>query len=199
MESNIREPEYFSNDALSEPHFEEEATIASARPVVPLEEIRAETNSKRRLALGLSVLVSLALGALGATFIYKLRNNKPASAIVEAAVSGAAAKSQDVVEEAPPVQEPTGGLAAEAARPAEIEIERETIPAAAKPNRVQAKRQTAPVPQIDDEEMRREERIEARRMRRRAERQAEREARRDRKRGDDLLRIREIFEGSRRP
>ena len=68
-------------------------------------------------------------------------------------------------------------------------------------NQTASKRRGKPlqVPQIDDEEMRREERIEARRLRRRAERQAEREARRDRRRGDDLLRIREIFEGSRRP
>ena len=73
MESNITEPEHFSNDALTEPHFDEEATMLSARPVVPLEEIRAETNSRRRLAFGLSILVALVIGALGATLIYKHR------------------------------------------------------------------------------------------------------------------------------
>jgi hypothetical protein len=60
--------------------------------------------------------------------------------------------------------------------------------------------QNAAVYQLDEKELRRAERMEERRLKRAADREAKREAR-GRKSGssDDLLRIREIFEGSPRP
>src|SRR6185503_1327272 len=50
----------------------------------------------------------------------------------------------------------------------------------------------------DERELRRAERIEARQMRRRAEWEDMKEARRQRRHSEDLLRIRDIFEGPRR-
>ncbi len=197
MEFNIAEQQHFSNDSLSEPHFDQEATVAAARPVVPIQEIKAEKLSRSRLAFGLTILASVVIGALGATLIYKQRNRQPASAIVETAVTGVGANSQDAAIETQAAEIQTENVPQDADVSADVESE--TSPAAQKPNAVKIKRQTVSVPQVDETETLRSERIEARRLRRRAEREAEREARRDRKRGDDLLRIREIFEGTRRP
>ena len=72
MESDITSQGYFNGDLqLAEPHFDEEATLLSARPVVPLEEIMVEARSRRRLVIGLAMVGSLVMGALGATLIYK--------------------------------------------------------------------------------------------------------------------------------
>lgn len=196
MELNITEQQYLAtesqDESLSEPHFVEKATIASARPVVPLEEIRAEAVSRKRLVFGLSLLASLVLGALSATFVYKQRNSKPASAIVEGAVSGSGAKSQDLAFDDGAVGDTTEDLAraedrVEVAEPAPKQpVVRYRTPAKAT--------DTA----LDQKEIHRRERQEARRLRR-AERLAERDGLGRRRSTDDVLRIREIFEGARRP
>ena len=196
MELNITEQQHLANESagesLSEPHFVEEATVASARPVVPLEEIRAEAVSRKRLVFGLSMLASLVLGVLSATLVYKQRTSTPASAIVEGAVSGSGAKSQDLAFDDGAVGDTTEDLAraedrVEAAEPATKQpVVRYRTPAKVI--------DTTP----DQEEIHRRERQEARRLRR-AERLAERDRLSRRRPTDDVLRIREIFEGSRRP
>src|SRR4029077_18052992 len=90
MESNIINEEYFEDAGpLSEPHFDEEATLLSARPVVPLEEIKAEERSQKRLIVGLAMACSLTMGALATTLIYKQRGQAQ-SAAINTAVPGAA-------------------------------------------------------------------------------------------------------------
>ena len=96
MESNNSEQPYLADDSLSEPHFDEEATVASARPVVPLEKIRAASTSRKRITFGLSILAALIIGALGATFVYKQRNPNPDTAIVDSAVTETDAKPEDL-------------------------------------------------------------------------------------------------------
>lgn len=207
MESNITEQEYFASDSLTEPHFDEDATIAAARPVVPLEEIKAQPN-RRRLAFGLSLLASIIIGALGGTFIYKQRHSKPAAEIVDLAIagSGAQATSQEISEqpttEALAQEEPTSGATAGEAETSQPIISNR------KPARTIAQREpTSGADSISQEEsISREDRKEARRLarienrrERRTARQDEREAWGRRRSSDDLLRIREIFEGPRRP
>src|SRR5882724_7342546 len=94
MESNIKNQRSSGADLhLAEPHFDEEATLLSARPVVPLCEVR-ETRSGRRLALGLAMAISVMAGALGATLIYKQSGQKQATGIVETATEVSEPKAQ---------------------------------------------------------------------------------------------------------
>lgn len=186
MESNITDQQYLAADLqLSEPHFDEEATVLSARPVVPLHEVRTGARSSRRLGFGLAILVALLVGAFGATLIYQQRGQKEEEAIAEPASS----ISEPAVQEGP-VAGASGsavdlnGSAPSFAVNTDAGTTRPPLYAPAQENK---------------REMRRAERIEARRERE-AERQTNRDARGHKNQpSDDLLRIREIFEGSRRP
>lgn len=57
---------------LSEPHFDDEATVLSARRVVPLDQLRDTTRSRRRLVVALAVTSTLLLGVLGGVFYAQL-------------------------------------------------------------------------------------------------------------------------------
>src|SRR5687768_6809505 len=90
MESNRRERELSRvKVVLDEPHFDE-ATLLSARPVVPLHAVKAESSLDRRWALGLAIVVALLIGAFGATLVYKLRGQKQSTSITEGADSSQA-------------------------------------------------------------------------------------------------------------
>lgn len=202
MESNIEHREYFvSGLPLDEPHFDEEATLLSAQPVVPLQEIKADERSKKRLLFGLALACSLGLGALGAKLVYKQRTQEPSTEVVNQAASGAAGINFD---------EPVGGNA-ESVAGAATGIAPETDTETAVPTKplsspsrrvalVETKRKT-PIPrQIEERESTWDDRFSERRLRRISERQTLRESRRRQRRSaDDLLRIREIFEGPSRP
>lgn len=187
MESNIKNQQSSGADLhLSEPHFDEEATLLSARPVVPLRDVRPETRSGRRLALGLAMAVSVMAGALGATLIYRQRDQKQGTGIVETAtavtepkapLSGAGGAISESPASAPSMSENLNDVATREVRSAGDITHRQ-----------------------DERAMRRAERMEARRLRRDAEREAKRETRGHKGQSSrDLLRIREIFEGSPRP
>jgi len=187
MESNIKNQQSSGTDLhLSEPHFDEEATLLSARPVVPLRDVTPETRSGRRLALGLAMAVSVMAGALGATLIYKQRGQKPATGIVETATA--------VPESKTPLSG-AGGAISES--PASVPSMSENLNDVA----TREVRSAGDITHRQDEmAMRRAERMEARRLRRDAEREAKRETRSHKGQSSrDLLRIREIFEGSPRP
>jgi type IV secretory pathway VirB10-like protein len=209
MELNTTEPL-----ELNEPHFDEEATMLSARPVVPLEEIRTRENSKKRLAFGAAMLFAVIVGALGATLIYKQRGQKQTPVAVEtqlpevdgsadslkqpgdpAAKSIAEASSGSVPEAEPAESEPAATIRKTPKRVSVASEASEAAPVKAKERARDVNRDS----EFEDErELRRAERIEARQMRRRAEWEDMREARRRRRHSEDLLRIRDIFEGPRR-
>ena len=184
---------------LAEPHFDEEATLLSAQPVVPLEDIVAEERWGKRLMFGAALVFSLIVGGLGGTLIYKQRGQKQSVSIIDRAVSGVDAIAVDEPLAAPSAAETvaeagTGTLPGNSAVPAEIK----TVPSRSlrtESSRVGTKERKL-ASMEDERELRRAERIEARQLRRKSERE---EARRYRDRTDDVLRIREIFEGSRRP
>lgn len=183
----------------AEPHFDEEATLLSAQPVVPLEKIAAERRSRKSLVFGAVILFSLIVGALGGAFIFK-QGQKHSTAILDRAVPGAEGITVDesVADVPESVAEAgTGTLPDSSTVPAESKSAPAPLPRMESP-RVVLKEKSLPDP-TDDRELRRAERIEERRLRRRSERESHKEARRHRDRSDDVLRIREIFEGSRRP
>ena len=118
MESNDINQEYFEGAiALGEPHFDEEATVLSARPVVPLQEIEAEERSRKRLIVGLAMACSLVMGALAATLIYKQRGEEQ-STTISTAVPGAAGMVVDDSVSSPASAE-VGGAAAAGTLPAD--------------------------------------------------------------------------------
>jgi hypothetical protein len=203
MESNIHE---ISDDLeLEEPHFDQESTVLSARPVVPLDEVKSESRSVGRSTLLMVIGAALLIGALGATLIYKFSGMQPAQVVAESSaeeikpieLASGVTGMTDAVREPETAPEPEITKAPE--------ITRAERPLAE--NRV--KPRPAPVgkaPKISEEEewarereLRRAEKREARQQRR-----AEWEARRSgpgrpRRVGKDMSRIEEIFEGVRRP
>jgi hypothetical protein len=212
-EANNTNEEYFDDDApLAEPHFDEEATVLSARPVVPLKEIKAERSAKQ-LLFGLAIAGSLMLGALAATLIYK-RSGTGQTSATNTVASGAAGVAVEAPATSAPAIEPIGGAVPETPPQTEIStaVKKAVPPAsnnASNDASHSASHSTAPEvdtsrstpsTELEETELTRDARIEARRLRRRAERQARREAAgRPRRSADDLLRIRDIFEGPSRP
>jgi hypothetical protein len=217
MDSNITEPQYLGADLqLSEPHFEEEATLLSARSVVPLHEVKAKERAGRRLTFSLALIAALIVGALGATLIYKQRGQTPATATVETS----AAAFNEVAPEASSTT-PSGGATSDSAAATSKALENASEVSKREERNVAATRPMKPTALVvrsagsaketeitRDEDVnsgerkaeRRAQRMEAWRLRREAEHQARREWRdRRMQRSDDLLRIREIFEGTRRP
>lgn len=203
MESNIMNEEYFEGAVpLGEPHFDEEATLLSARPVVPLQEIKAEERSRKRLIVGLAMACSLMMGALAATLIYKQRGQAETAAISTVVPGAAGIVVDDPV--SPPATEEVGGAATGLLPEAgATTVEKKSAPAVSRSTASTAveSQQKKNLPQpLEERELSRDERIEARRPRPRLERQAQRESwGRPRKTSDDLLRIRDIFEGPPRP
>lgn len=230
MDMNITERRYSDDNLqIGEPHFEEEATLLSAQPVVPLDEIRddkPEASSRKHLAFGLSILASLIIGALGATVVFRQRGQRPAGEIVNSAIAGSEATAGDSSKSSVTTGEVTdvsevnkdlsGGTVpeannaeAQAAAPVEQQTARQNPSSLRKtPAGIQRRDDTNQAP-VESEEviypederaMRRAERIEARRRLRRMEAREEWDrSGRRRRRPSDLHRIPEIFEGRHRP
>jgi hypothetical protein len=192
---------------LSLPHFDEDATLLSARPVVPLHEVKSETRSRRRVIFGLTILAAILLGAISATLMLMQSAQNPESAaeieVSQPAVtsSGAAggSTSERVEARAPvarePVEEPS---AREVPSDRDFSVKkRSTAPIL----RGSVKPAGASRSSREREEDFEDDARELRRMERKNTRREARRERRDRReqRVDDLLRIREIFEGSPRP
>lgn len=211
-EHTSRNQSQFADEALSLPHFDEEATLQSARPVVPLHEVRVAARSRRHLLLGAALLVAAILGALTASLVYS-RRSQPQEGSATATVpdssksesdgfvspSGATGSSQDSNDPAAPASEFTGVHPATGQGDANRNSVNRRQTAQGSRVRNQPDRVVSPEIQdrdgqiaADEIEMRREQRSEARRLRR--ERRAN-----GRRTGDGLTRIREIFEGSPRP
>jgi hypothetical protein len=239
MDSNTNEQDLSQAEIqLDEPHFDE-ATLLSARPVVPLEVVEAKSRSINRLLVGSAILLALLVGVLGATFIYKSRwraqttratatENAPAQSelSVEGGIAGVESQEfEQIVEPEEPrivVESQGTETAASNQKPNErpvVKNARAKLPPV-------ISRQPSPERQVNrprddeadygaleediarqrdlDKEIRRAERREERRAERREERRPRRVEKEAKHQGedrstDDLLRIREIFEGRPRP
>jgi hypothetical protein len=200
---------------LSLPHFDEEATLLSARPVVPLDEVKSKTQTKRRLMFGLTILTAILVGAAGATLLMKSEQNSQKAVRADQdhgalSFTGAAGGSTPNPIEAsvPPVHESVEvPQMVEAPKVRDSSI-RKREPAAmshssAKP--IVSRNSVKPVRNDDadyesTESFENDEREVRRAERRDARRDAKRQNRNRHERlNDDVLRIREIFEGSPRP
>ena len=203
---------------LSLPHFDEEATLLSARPVVPLHEVRAVTRSKRRLIFGLTIVAAILLGGIGASLLFTPRNNLTTNITQENSVgpSSPSPQESDGVHGGQfPVDQAVDSGDSTSSSTEQSDLRPTAAPSSKKSNVNKVQSQTSgpvratrvnsqPDPEssasqseadnleLEERIMRREERREARRLRR------ERRNGRDRS-SDDLMRIREIFEGTPRP
>lgn len=204
MSSTTTDQQYLNTSAtLPEPHFDEEATVLSAQPVVPLDEVKATKSGaafSRPWILGLSVAGALLVGVL-ATALYFSRSSDENLSALEGidVVSGVAGVSD----------ESFNGFSGPASSQPKVETSEAAVmkPAEVRqPVRVSNDSDKKPQPRLvavikeknNDDQDSLEDRKAARRQARRERRREDRE-RRSGKSSDELLRIRDIFEGSPRP
>lgn len=207
MESNITDRDFLNaGPALAEPHFDEEATLLSARPVVPLDEIKANTRFRRPWVLGLALAGTLLLGITASAFYFSRQSVSASKAFGDSAAiasgveayateSGRANNFRPAVTQALP-------------DPVTPAISNTEVPPTSPRSDSAAKTSKKPVAHLVDvitsnpgryrEKGLREERKAARQEEKERKREARREMRDD-KSPDDLLRIREIFEGRHKP
>jgi len=198
-----------TNLHLAEPHFDDEATLLSARPVVPLREVEARGRSRKTLIYGLTMTLAVVAGALGATVVYRQRHQAQQTAIMktevfapvftavppavsEAGAEGSAAVQPGVVESTKPTHPSSQIAGADTTR---LEDNATDVPANDRAGQSET-RQGDASQRREPRAMRRSEQL---RRIRAGERELGREARGERPAARDLLRIREIFEGSPRP
>jgi len=196
-------------EPLTLPHFDDEATVQSARPVVPLHEVKRAALTRRNIFLGVALCLAAVVGAGVASLIYTQPTQRAPEAATATIPDSNTSDSEDFVapsgEASGSTINPEDAVAsntetassdeADSERPVNRVISRDRQPKIGNP-RVekrpdlvvsQAKIQDRSDLDVREEEMLREQRREARR------------ARRERRANDGLTRIREIFEGSPRP
>ncbi len=212
MEAEITNAETSSELPLAEPHFDDEATVLSARRVVPLDEVPSYGSPKAsRLARGwmfaAMVLGSLLIGVVGGAAYYSYRNREAAQSFVDvervaAGVDGMSTEPASNNDAGPPANMPA---VSNATTDASAKVSQNENPASlthpadssAEPRRPVARRiEVLTFPSNSDEKQAREERKTARKEAKERRRELERESRKSR---DDLMRIREIFEGPQKP
>jgi cytoskeletal protein RodZ len=207
MESNITEQDFLNAEpALTEPHFDEEATLLSARPVVPLDEIKAKTRFRRPWVLGVAIVGMLLLGITTSAFYFSRQSAGASksfddSAAIASGVEGHATESGRASNSRPAVTQALPD-------PVTPTISNTDAAPDSPPSNSAPKTSKKPVAHLVDvitsnPGRYREEKIrEARKAAREEEKERKREARRvmrDDKSPDDLIRIREIFEGRHKP
>jgi hypothetical protein len=201
-----------SPDSVSEPHFDDERTVLSARPVVPLEKINAKSRHRRQWVLGGAFAIAMMLGAASALLAsyFKTRSvqNGPAEITQQVDVP----ESPVAVTENQPAEAPVPAIeeTAEAA---------ESTPEETKPKKAPMKRRAVVMAATKPDDYTSEQ-SDTRRMSEDdslhqirdavlydewQERRARRVLRRERRRTErynnhrDLSNLDEIFEGRRRP
>jgi hypothetical protein len=193
------------NVPVRSPEFDDERTLLSARPVVPLNEIDAKVRRRRNWFLGGAFALAMMLGAASALVASYLRlRNVPSVATSEVSAEDVAPAPVAVVEntpspepaESPVTEEPDEALLAEETPKKEPVAKRRTV----------VKHTQQPVELRDDPKISEEERLQQIRdavlydewQERRARRVTRRERRLERYNHRDLSNLDEIFEGRRR-
>lgn len=197
---------------LTEPHFDEETTLLSAKPVVPLAKLKAQLTSRRRIFLAGAVSLAILLGACAAILIFYLqqRQFRPLADSTSQLSGAQETTSPDDQTEVASQSALSGGSlttpdaetvttrtlgSMETGSTHKVNVSNKQK---LRPMPVNAKSRTAVAigmqPQVNNRD--------THRLARREERPRREPRDRDRRRAvssDDLFRIREIFEGTRRP
>jgi hypothetical protein len=202
----------------SEPHFDDERTLLTARPVVPLEKINSKTRHRKHWFLSGAFAVAMMLGAASALLAsyLKMRNVQD----VPAAVTQVDVPEAPVaVTENPPAENPVAAVEEPSPEVPELNATEETIPEdESTPKKAHVKRRSVVVAAAKPDDYMSDE-SDSRRMSEQdalhqirdnvlydewQERRARRVWRRERRRAErynhrDLSNLDEIFEGRRRP
>ena len=207
MEPNITEQDFLNaGPALAEPHFDEEATLLSARRVVPLDEIKANTHFRHPWVPGLAIAGTLLLGITASAFYFSRQSARASksfddSAAIASGVEAYATESGRANNFRPAVTQALPD-------PVTPTISNTDVAPASPPANSAAKTSKKPVAHLVDVitsnpgRYRERDIREERKAARQEEKERKREARRvmqDDKSPDDLIRIREIFEGRHKP
>lgn len=193
---------------LPEPHFDEEATILSARAVVPLEEVespKSKASLPRPWTLGLGLVGALLVGILATAIYYSGSTGTDSNLFqveeVAAGVEGnSAERSNSFSGPASPQPEREVNKPTEA--PRQIVVSNKTDKSSAESDKKPRARLVTVITDRRNDNHIDEEGDEDRKAARKQARQERRRAERERRNGnmsDELLRIRDIFEGSPRP
>jgi hypothetical protein len=211
MESEITTAETGLELPLAEPHFDDEATVLSARPVVPLDEVEpyeAQTQSRftRGWVFAATVFGAMLLGVVVGVAYYSYASRESAHALIDTenvavGVDGMSTESPGTSGAIGPTPEVNHTSAADP----NTELSARQASAAAPQPEVSANESRKPTARRVDvltspsttEEMQAREERQIRREAKKRIRELERESRNPRSR--DLTRIREIFEGPQRP
>lgn len=197
------------------PHFDDERTLLSARPVVPLEKIEAKARHRRQWFLGGAFAIAMMLGAASALVASYLKlRNAPQTATAELSVEPDVAPAPVAVAESSPTDTPVVENEDTAVADSE-NVEDTTLPpvtpkqeSAPKHRTVVVRSNPDPVEEHDTRNVSEDEQLD--RIRDSVlydewqERRARRALRRERRRAErynhrDLSNLNEIFEGRRRP
>jgi hypothetical protein len=197
------------NVPVTPPDFDDERTLLSARPVVPLNEIDAKVRRKRHWVLGGAFAIAMMLGAASALVAsyLRLRNVPTAAATSEVSAEQDVAPAPVAVVENSRSPVPTESPVTEEQPADEALLEEEAPkkePAARR--RTVVKHTQPPVEQRDDPRISEDERLQQIRdavlydewQERRARRVMRRERRLERYNHRDLSNLDEIFEGRRK-
>lgn len=191
-----------SNDigtSVPPPHFDDEWTVLSARPVVPLEQINSKVRHRRNWLLGAAFAIAMILGAASALVASYLKLRTVATPVAEAEVTSEplavaeSAPAESPVVEVPATEQP---VPLESPKP-ETSPKRRTV---AKPDEdLSEPRETEKVNEDEQLDRIRDAVLYDEWQERRARRAERRERRRlDRYNHRDLSNLDEIFEGRRR-
>ena len=200
---------------VSEPRFDDERTVLSARPVVPLEKINTKVRHRRQWFLGGAFAIAMMLGAFSALLASYLKMRNVQTSPAPAQITQVDVPEEQVaVAENPPAETP----AAVVDEPAqETNGTEELITEESTPKKAPAKRRTVGTAKPDDymgiptDTRRMSEEDQLNKIRDAVlfdewqERRARRVLRRERRRAErynnhrDLSNLDEIFEGRRRP
>jgi hypothetical protein len=208
MEARLAE--HPANPDLPVPHFDEEATVLSARPVVPLREVEASNSSRNNLILGLMLTLAVIAGALGAALVYQQRSkDRVAAGQTDAATLSATGVQLTAGIDGEVVSTPAASVVPAPVKPDDTSTRpaRNTEPPVRAVAGSQRASQRVPASRYDSRQTEdidrralwEERRAERWRRVRDEDRESGRDARRGRPSKRDLMRIREIFEGSPRP
>lgn len=213
MESSITNPQSLSADVqIAEPHFDEEATLLSARRVVPLETVTAKPRLNRSWTFGLALTGAVMIGVIATAIYFTRFKRESLTAVDSQTIFSGAEASTTVAYSADGSAAAVDGAAANSDTNAAVRNETPSVLSTADGRSVQSGTlRTKPVVQSARKPA-------ARRLASpgladrdwefRNERQAARREAWERKRqapdgrsvkADDLFRIREIFEGRRKP
>lgn len=216
MESNTTDQQFWSPEApLAEPHFDEEVTLLSARPVVPIERLTRKPASRRPWVFGFALAGAVLLG-MSATALYYSQfrtTGSPSVPKIDGEISSGAqgAATEAVVRDEPSIvaTDTTGstvvGSSVGSDTSASVKVRAPSVSLTTRPlspsNTASKKSPRLRAPLVIDPNAEAEyETHEQRGAKREAkERKRSKHGGRDDKSSDQLLRIRDIFEGPQRP